>query len=537
MSFCVAPGCQHPLNGHGQEYCNSCGAKLRLGGRYLPIQLIGQGGFGKTFLAIDQQIPSLPQCVVKQLYIDNLKEEIISKATGLFHQESQRLDELGNHPQIPHLLAHFKQSQQFYLVQEFICGQTLDQLFIQEGEFSEVRIRQLLTSLLPVLQFIHDKNIIHRDIKPANIIIRTTDQLPTLIDFGVAKVLVSRSTSQTGTIVGTPDYMPPEQAYGKVFPASDLYGLGATCLYLLTGERPGEMFDVLEEEWLWRRYLPAGRGVSDRLGKILNKLIAPKLSQRYQSALEVITDLQTSSPVTRNGEVSPPIASSASSASSTSSNKLSDKPPIESPINSLKQVFIQNPLTANTEIISQIPAPVPNSLTSNIANIEENIKKNIDSSCLALNLSSQNPILSKGLNYSKLQVLLLRKKWQEADVETWDLLRQASGKVHGIYLDLGDIERIPAEDLYKIDELWSNYSKKKFGFTIQSLIYEDGESDYQNFCQAIGWLSYLSSVVNDGYVFTDKAPRGHLPSRRFIGGFQWWRHAEIMAKKLRRGYE
>lgn len=518
MTFCVAPGCQQPLNSDDQENCSSCGNKLRLGGRYLPIQLIGKGGFGKTFLAIDQQIPSQPQCIVKQLYIDHLMGDTIGKATRLFQQESQRLDELGNHSQIPRLLAHFKQSEQLYLVQEFISGQTLEQLFMQGGEFSEVQIWQLLTSLLPVLQFIHERNIIHRDIKPANIMVRAIDQSLVLIDFGVAKVLVSRGISQTGTIVGTPDYMPPEQAYGKVFPASDLYGLGATCLYLLTGERPGEMFDVLEDQWHWKRYLPAGQGVSDRLGMILNKLIAPKLSQRYKSALDAIADIQASP----QGDIAVNLTNKSLTVT-----------------NSFAQVLIPDPsaateITLVPEITPQIPAPLTEYSTSNV----EIVKKiNNDFPSLALNLSSRNPILSKGLNYSKLQVLLLRKKWQEADVETWDLLRKASEKSHGIYLDLGDIERVPAEDLYKIDELWSNYSKKKFGFTVQSLIYEDGESDYQKFCQEIGWLSYPSAIINDGYTFTDKAPRGHLPSRRFIGGFQWWRHAEIMAKKLRRGYE
>ncbi len=518
MTFCVAPGCQQPLNDDDQENCSSCGAKLRLGGRYLPMQLIGKGGFGKTFLAIDQQIPSQPRCIVKQLYIDHLMGDTIGKATKLFQQESQRLDELGNHSQIPRLLAHFKQSEQLYLVQEFISGQTLEHLFLHGGEFSEVQIWQLLTSLLPVLQFIHERNIIHRDIKPANIMVRATDQLPILIDFGVAKVLVSRSISQTGTIVGTPDYMPPEQAYGKVFPGSDLYGLGATCLYLLTGEKPGEMFDVLEDQWLWKRYLPAGRRVSDRLEMILNKLVAPKLSQRYQSAQDAIGDLQTNLP----SEIATSLANNQLLVTSSNQQLLIADPSIATQI------------TSATGLTPTIPAPVPEYSTSDI----EIVKKNIDNPpSLALNLSARNPILSKGLNYSRLQVLLLRKKWQEADVETWDLLRKASGKLHGIYLDLGDIERIPAEDLYKIDELWSNYSKKKFGFTVQSLIYENSENDYQQFCQAIGWLSYASAILNAGYVFTDKAPRGHLPSRRFIGGFQWWRHAEIMSKKLRRGFE
>ncbi|NJL89147.1 MAG: protein kinase [Coleofasciculaceae cyanobacterium SM2_1_6] len=178
MAFCVAPGCLEPQNDDDQEVCLSCGSKLLLGGRYLPTEMLGQGGFGKTFLAIDQQIPSRPQCVVKQLYISNFPQETIGKAKNLFYQEAEHLDSLGNHPQIPRLLASFQQEKNFYLIQEFIEGQTLFDLFAQAGEFTEVQIQELITKLLPVLKFIHEQNIIHRDIKPGNIILRTIDKLP-----------------------------------------------------------------------------------------------------------------------------------------------------------------------------------------------------------------------------------------------------------------------------------------------------------------------------------------------------------------------
>jgi len=487
MAFCVAPGCLQPQNDDDQEVCLSCGSKLLLGGRYLSIEMIGQGGFGKTFLAIDQQIPSQPQCVVKQLYISNFPRETIGKAKNLFYQEAQHLDSLGNHPQIPRLLASFQQENNFYLIQEFIEGQTLFDLFAQAGEFTEAQIQELLTKLLPVLQFIHTQNIIHRDLKPGNIILRTIDKLPFLIDFGIAKVMATAGKTQAGTIIGTMDYMSPEQAYGKVFPASDLYSLGITCLHLLTGERAADMFDVMEEKWLWKQYLPVGRQVSDRLTQVLNKLISRKLNERYQSAQEVIDDLQLS-PV----------------------------------------ININNPLPLTKRYLGNMVG---------VRGRKSAVEASDSSNDLAANASNQEPVFSRDLNYSTLKLLLLKKKWQEADVETWRLLRKSIDKLVGDYLSMSDLERIPAEDLYKVDELWSTYSQKKFGFTIQSLIYEDMDCDYTKFCQKIGWLPYTSSVLNDGYKFTDQAPRGHLPTRRFISGFEWWRHAEVMAKKLRSCYE
>lgn len=501
MAFCVVPECSHPQNSDDQKICSSCGHNLLLAGRYLPLQLIGQGGFGRTFLAIDQQIPSYPQCVVKQLYIDKFKQETVGKVTDLFYQEAQCLDELGHHPQIPKLLASFKQQHNFYLVQEFIVGQTLENLLAQTGEFTENQILKLLKELLPVIKFIHEKNIIHRDLKPGNIMLRDSDRLPILIDFGIAKILATTGATQTGTIIGTRDYMSPEQVYGKVFPASDLYSLGATCLYLLTGERAADMFDFMEEKWRWRQYLPAGQEISDRLEQILNKLTQQKLNQRYQSAQEVITDLELPSVVNINNPF-----------------PLTNKYLGRDPIVSVKQ----SPTAKSDQIDSAAP-----SLGSGNHSVEPDLDDSLP----------QNPIFSKVLNYGQLKVLLLKKKWQEADIETWDLLRQSIDKVFGDYLSMSDIEKIPAEDLYKIDELWSTYSHKKFGFTIQSLIYEDMDGDYTKFCQEIGWLPYKSSILNDGYKFTDQAPRGHLPSRKFIGGYEWWRHAEVMAKKLRSCYE
>jgi serine/threonine protein kinase len=291
MPYCVTPGCFQPQNPEGAKFCLSCGAKLLLKDRYRPIKPIGKGGFGITFLAVDEDIPSKPRCVIKQLHLVGSSSLIQKKATQLFNQEAQRLDELGQHSQIPTLLAHFEQQKRLFLVQEYIEGQTLAQE-LRQAAFNESQIWELLTDLLPVLKYIHDRKVIHRDIKPANIMRRLDGKL-VLIDFGVAKLITDSALFRTGTTVGSAEYMSPEQTKGKTLPASDLYSLGVTCIHLFTGVPPFDLFDITNNRWAWRDYLPAQMQVSPSLGRILDKLLQPAVSQRYQSAAEVLQTLTT----------------------------------------------------------------------------------------------------------------------------------------------------------------------------------------------------------------------------------------------------
>ena len=285
--------------------------------RYRLVKLIGQGGFGKTFLAVDEgQSPPSP-CVIKQFWPQNQAPEVLNKATDLFQKEAVRLEELGKHPQIPALVANFEQDQQFYLVQEFIEGTNLAAVVEEEGAFNEAQIWQLLDDLLPVLKFIHDRKIIHRDIKPENIIRRSPPHTElesvvqtrergsrgegeqrrelnkgqlVLVDFGAAKLVTAIDLLKNGTRIGSPEYVAPEQARGKAVFASDLYSLGVTCIYLLTQIPPFELFDVANDCWVWRQYLT--NAVSDRLGKILDKLLQNAVNRRFQSADEVIKELE-----------------------------------------------------------------------------------------------------------------------------------------------------------------------------------------------------------------------------------------------------
>ncbi len=285
MSYCFNPDCPAPANPDAERFCLGCGSDLLLQNRFRAIASIARGGFGRTFLAADESLsPPLP-CIVKQFWPQNRSPDALAKAAELFQQEAQHLTELGIHPQIPNIIAYFEQNSQLYLVQELIQGINLVKLVEEEGTFSEAQILHLLDELLPVLNFIHARQIIHRDIKPENII-QKPDKKLVLVDFGAAKVVTNLDLLQVGTSIGSAEYVAPEQAKGKAVFASDLYSLGVTCLYLLTGISPFDLFDVANDRWIWRDYLTVG--ASDRLAQILDKLLQPALNRRFQSAEEVM---------------------------------------------------------------------------------------------------------------------------------------------------------------------------------------------------------------------------------------------------------
>jgi len=281
---------------------------LVLNNRYRILKPLGQGGFGKTFLAVDEKSREQTQditssghstpelCVIKQFFPQHHTLHHYQKASELFHQESLRLALLGKHPQIPQLLDTFAQDGQQYLVQEWIDGQTLEQELAEAGAFSETEIWQLLQQLLPVLQFIHEHQVIHRDIKPANIIRRQSDRQLVLVDFGAAQYTTARILDKTGTLIGSAEYAAPEQVRGKAVFASDLYSLGVTCLHLLTQIPPFDLYDCCEDIWIWRSYLTTP--ISKSLEQILHKLLQKATKRRYQSATEVLVSLKTFSKYT-----------------------------------------------------------------------------------------------------------------------------------------------------------------------------------------------------------------------------------------------
>lgn len=330
MICCINPQCQQPQNSDGVAFCQSCGAELvpLLRGRYRISQPLGQGGFGRTYLAVDEDRLKT-RCVIKQFSPQLQGTKSLEKAMRLFEEEAVRLHELGEHPQIPTLQAYFEHDKRLYLVQQFVEGQTLLQESQQNGAFEEQKIREVLAGLLPVLKFVHDHQVIHRDITPANIIRRKSDNKLVLIDFGVAKLLTEATSAQPGTRIGTEGYSPMEQIRsGKAYPASDLYSLGATCLFLMSRMKPDDLYDPLNGRWFWREHL-AKKGVqfSDRLSHILDKMLKDLVGDRYQSASEVMRDLRAA--------LSTPVGSSSRAMGTAtqvaSSSRSPSRPPASAP--------------------------------------------------------------------------------------------------------------------------------------------------------------------------------------------------------------
>jgi len=263
--------------------------------RYRILSILGQGGFGRTYLGEDQGRFN-ERCALKELTPAQGTPYALDKSKELFQREAQILYQI-QHPQIPQFRATFEQDQRLFLVQDYVEGQTyrqlLDQRRAQGIAFSEAEVMQLLRQLLPVLAHIHSKGIIHRDIAPDNIILRQQDSKPVLIDFGVVKELATRfQTMTTGivqpTTVGKPGYAPSEQMQtGKAYPSSDLYSLAVTAVVLLTGREPQELFDDATMTWYWQRWVT----VNPRVAQVLNRMLSYRPGDRYQSVSEVVQAL------------------------------------------------------------------------------------------------------------------------------------------------------------------------------------------------------------------------------------------------------
>lgn len=295
MSYCLNPACSNPVNLTHADRCQACGNKLLLRDRYRVLQALGQGGFGATFLAKDEALPGSPYCVIKQLRPTATSPNVMQMARDLFEREANTLGKVGNHPQVPRLLNYFESNNEFYLVQEYISGSTLQQEVKRSGPFSEAGVKQFLSEVLPMLQYIHNQQVIHRDIKPANLIRRSQDRKLVLIDFGAVKDQVnpiragaSEQTALTQYAIGTPGYAPPEQMAMRPVYASDIYALGVTCLYLLTGRSPKDMdYDPATGEILWRDQVH----ISDHFTDVLKKMLEVSVRHRYQNATEVMRAL------------------------------------------------------------------------------------------------------------------------------------------------------------------------------------------------------------------------------------------------------
>lgn len=264
--------------------------------RYRLIQILGQGGFGRTYLAEDQRRFN-ELCAIKELIPNTTDPGAWQKAQELFLREAAILYQI-KHPQVPQFRERFEQDQRLFLVQDYVAGKTYRELLEErkasKQAFTEEEVLQLLRSLLPVLEHIHARGIIHRDISPDNIILRSLDNKPVLIDFGVVKELATRLQSPnltaSTTYVGKLGYSPSEQMQtGQAYPSSDLYALAVTAIVLLTGKEPQELFDENQLTWNWQRWVT----VNPQLARVLNRMLSYRPGDRYQSAAEVLEALSS----------------------------------------------------------------------------------------------------------------------------------------------------------------------------------------------------------------------------------------------------
>ncbi len=564
MSYCVNISCKQPQNFIKETVCKSCGSSLLLKQRYRVLLPLNKGGKGRTFLAIDELISSKPQCIIKQFFI---APKIISNPQRkyLIEKEYQQINELGKHSQIPRCLDGFEKENILYLVQEFIVGKTLEDE-LKNNLYNEGKIWQLLKDLLPVIQYIHEHGVIHQDIQPENIINRPSDQKPVLIDFRLFQRVQENLSNQVSSSRVTRSYTAPEVITGKICYASDIYSLGVTCIHLITNLPPLNLYDFKNERWRWNEFLPPGNTVSYSLGKILDKMLEPSLSNRYQSALEVLADVNQVLSMSKkmflrsiNEGKFPQNKSRDSEGKKIFADPFSGKN--ENNIEAETLLLINDKKTEKNNFDSEAETLLfteeyqgnekgdPDEETLLLVETEDKPKLESEAETLILDENNQRkpdikkslplkkppsfPFKSaKGISYSKLQGFLAQRNWKDADKETWAILCKSLGLAPETSIDCNQIHELPCDDLTTIDRLWIYYSDGRFGFTPQRQIYESVKRDYLLFCDRVKWPCHYTSTLLQQLEYNDQAPEGHLPSRCWVGGSRWVRHLDVLGAKL-----
>jgi eukaryotic-like serine/threonine-protein kinase len=258
--------------------------------RYLIVQLLGEGGFGQTYLAQDSNLDNR-LCAIKTIpYPQSNNPEVLHQARLRFDLEVRTLSQLGQHPQIPQIFDRFEENENFYIVQEYIEGHTLSEELTLGTQLPEVQVIALIKDILEILEFVHKNNVIHRDIKPSNLIRRTDGEI-VLIDFGAVREIRTLTVTSSGkiatTTIGSPGYISPEQQFGNPGFYSDIYAVGIIGIQALTGVNPSNFNrDPQTCEIRWHYSKP------DRIKKILDKMVRYHFKDRYQSVIEVLSALK-----------------------------------------------------------------------------------------------------------------------------------------------------------------------------------------------------------------------------------------------------
>ncbi len=237
--------------------------------------------------------------MVKLLHpVSHIPPNIQQVIAERFAQEAAALEYLGDSIDgVPKLYAYFEERGEFYLIQELITGKTLDDKVKTEGPYTERQCIEFLADFLKLLGEIHSRRVIHRDIKPSNIIIRNHDNKPFLIDFGIVKevMTVTLDSPMRSHIFGTPGYAPYEQALGKPVYATDIYSLGMSCIYLVTGKQPATMVNQLDGQIEWRGFV---EGINHDFALLIDKATETDFRNRYKTAFEMLAAVNSLPPQT-----------------------------------------------------------------------------------------------------------------------------------------------------------------------------------------------------------------------------------------------
>lgn len=537
-----------------------------LGGRYRILNPLGSGGFGETFLAEDTQFPGHPHCVVKKLRPQLENPNIWPDACRLFQREAEILSKLGNHDQIPRLLAHFEEKDHFFLVQELIHGSDLSRELIPGKQCSEYYAVTLLDSILEVLEYVHQQGVIHRDIKPSNLMRRQQDGRIILIDFGAVKAVglqttvIRGNTAQTVSIC-TPGYTPNEQYSGQPKLSSDVFAVGIVGIQALTGKLPSELDkDPQTGEVIWTDHVT----VSPHLATIINKMVLYDFRHRYQNATEARAALQhllSTQPISVPAPTSKPVTSVASNISSPSQfpapvsavQATPMKPKL--PIRTFFAALFLGLLGGAAGAVYVIARFFPTAFAPTVANAPPESSVDIameggpgeeftaESPGLAEKESEKvatdtpEPISAANtpvvVDYTPLKDSLTAGQWKSADQITRDLLLSITGRA-GTVLRVEDVEQIPCKDLRMINQYWEQASQGRFGFKAQMKVWQtlvgkstkningqqtSSESALLEFVQRTNWYGRLNSKWPLRYgelVFALNSPLGHLPAKTFL---------------------
>ncbi len=482
------------------------GKKLRH--RYRIVRLLGSGGFGDTYLSVDQDLPGQPQCVVKHFKPKNPNPAVLPIAKSLFEQEAQVLYRLGQKSdQIPQLFAHFEENGEFYLVQEFVDGHDLSKEMPQGLPKSENVVFKLLQDILEVLAFVHQHQVIHRDIKPQNLMRRRKDGLIVLIDFGAVKeigTLVVNAQGQTShsVAVGTAGYMPSEQAKGNPKFGSDVYAVGMIGIQALTGLEPRQLKeDPKTGEVMWRDLAQ----VSDSLADVIDTMVRDHFSQRYQSAAEALQGLISS------GQPAPP-PQRLPLPSGTTSTTIGSR----SPTSSESTVVSPAPDTRKSPPWKALIGLGVVASVAAVAGITRLIPTPPKPAISPPSLSAPT-VLRPG--YTRLQELLAARNWKEAERETNSKMLEVAGRQKEGSLRAENIANLSCEDLRTIDQLWKRFSNGHFGFSVQKHIWENvggklgvlDDNTYIKYGERVGWFVDGEWLTDNQLTYGINAPQGHLP--------------------------